>query len=394
MIFIRLPSGSLVVCMTTGVVVVGTDCNECNLLLWTVRFSVPPLESESAISFSVSAGSSFPESCSPSVLPCSSPFSSPSLAANDPESMPSGSSSSLSVIISGGCICCCWLLCSASLSSSRTVIELSPFDSPDSSPSPSPSASSNSPNGPTSTSTPPPARGRYLIILRDELERDMDQSLTVLDTNPEFFELDVGLVSGEVASVNKIMWKAAQRVLESCSNCIGIVGTGAENDDENDDDDDEQKDHVKNDDNDNEEHEIPMTDDREDVVKDKDKDEKKIHPANDASPKSTKKNKNKNKKDAMASSADPASLPAIHFVGNSLAGGVASLAASILDGSVPMPKEKKQRKRRHRSRRRGSRRHRAQDEIDEVDKDRHGGDDDDDDDIIQLYAIACREVKS
>jgi len=32
---------------------------------------------------------------------------------------------------------------------------------------------------------------------------------------------------------------------------------------------------------------------------------------------------------------------AIHFVGHSLAGGVASLAATILDGSIPMPKAKK-----------------------------------------------------
>jgi len=37
---------------------------------------------------------------------------------------------------------------------------------------------------------------------------------------------------------------------------------------------------------------------------------------------------------------------AIHFVGRSLAGGVATLAASILDGRIPMPREKKNRKRR------------------------------------------------
>jgi hypothetical protein len=35
---------------------------------------------------------------------------------------------------------------------------------------------------------------------------------------------------------------------------------------------------------------------------------------------------------------------AIHFVGRSLAGGVASLAAIILDGSLPMPEEKRRRK--------------------------------------------------
>lgn len=35
---------------------------------------------------------------------------------------------------------------------------------------------------------------------------------------------------------------------------------------------------------------------------------------------------------------------AIHFVGQSLAGGVASLAAVILDGSLPMPEEKRKRK--------------------------------------------------
>lgn len=35
---------------------------------------------------------------------------------------------------------------------------------------------------------------------------------------------------------------------------------------------------------------------------------------------------------------------AIHFVGQSLAGGVASLAAVILDGSLPMPEEKRKRR--------------------------------------------------
>eukprot|EP00957_Ditylum_brightwellii_P041132 3113613-Ditylum_brightwellii.AAC.1 len=61
----------------------------------------------------------------------------------------------------------------------------------------------------------------------------------------------------------------------------------------------------------------------EDAVKinDNDKEEKK-----DQNSLSSSKNKN---------STTP--LPAIHFVGRSLAGGIAALAASILDGTLPMP---------------------------------------------------------
>ena len=44
----------------------------------------------------------------------------------------------------------------------------------------------------------------------------------------------------------------------------------------------------------------------------------------------------------------------VHFVGHSLAGGVANLAATILDGSIPMPKQKMKGKSRRKKRRKGS----------------------------------------
>ena len=134
-------------------------------------------------------------------------------------------------------------------------------------------------------------RGRYIIILKDLFENDLEKTLGCLDSIPDFFELEVGLVSGEVASVNTLMWKAAGKVLEACTACL------SKSSDE----------------------------DKKDCEKDS---------GSDGGEKT---------KDTSIKEVDIESLPALHFVGRSLAGGVASLAAAIVDGSIPMPAQKKKR---------------------------------------------------
>ncbi len=163
-------------------------------------------------------------------------------------------------------------------------------------------------------------RGRYLILLKDSYGNDMEKTLECLDSKPEFFDLNIGLVSGEVASVNRILWNAAQKVMEACavSSCWNLeaeteassltIGDGEK-----------------------------AEEDELQEGKEKDGDASIAADGPDAEIKET--------------IADPETLPALHFVGRSLAGGVASLAAGIADGSLPMP-QMKQRPRRRRSRKR------------------------------------------
>lgn len=150
------------------------------------------------------------------------------------------------------------------------------------------------------------SRKRFLVVIKDEYENDLEKTLESLDSNPEFFDLDVGLVSGEVASVNKVLWLAAQKVLEACASCW----------------DDQDQDNIEGDDADSQgdhEHEI--------------------HRSTGTNEKAS----------------SPETLPTFHFVGRSLAGGVASLAAAMVDGSIPMPQQKKKRKKvgKNRSRKQG-----------------------------------------
>ena len=150
-----------------------------------------------------------------------------------------------------------------------------------------------------STSENRKPRGRYLILLKDEYGDDLEKTLECLDSHPEFFELDVGLVSGEVASVNKVLWHTAQKVLERCAECWDLDACGDKG--------------------------------IEKAGKSEECQDGDIKSEEDESG-------SEGKKDEVV---DPQSLPALHFVGRSLAGGVASLAAAITDGSIPMPTQKK-----------------------------------------------------
>jgi len=149
-------------------------------------------------------------------------------------------------------------------------------------------------------------RRRFLVVIKDEYENDLEKTLESLDSNPEFFDLDVGLVSGEVASVNKVLWLAAQKVLEACASCWDVPSSPGE---------------VGTDDQD----QVNIEGDDADAQGDNEND---IH-------RSIGTNEN---------TSSPESLPTFHFVGRSLAGGVASLAAAMADGSIPMPQQKKKRK--------------------------------------------------
>lgn len=152
------------------------------------------------------------------------------------------------------------------------------------------------------------SRKRFLVVIKDEYENNLEKTLESLDSNPEFFDLDVGLVSGEVASVNKVLWLAAQKVLEACASCWDVG--------------DQDQDNLEGDvadaqgDNAHANHRSTETDEK---------------------------------------SFSPESLPTFHFVGRSLAGGVASLAAAMVDGSIPMPQQQKTRKKvgRNRTRKQG-----------------------------------------
>lgn len=170
------------------------------------------------------------------------------------------------------------------------------------------------------------ARKRYLIILRDDFENDLDKTLDCLDTAPQFFDLDVGLVSGEVASCNKLMWQAAQRVLQACVDHIEIPNkTEKVNDDE-----------------------------REETESEVDAEEI----------------------DGVKEVSNP---PVYHFVGRSIAGGVCSLAAAIADGSIPSPPKEKRRKgsksssrSKSRSRRNNSKRESSEESVKVQEKQIHG----------------------
>ena len=207
-------------------------------------------------------------------------------------------------------------------------------------------------------------RGRYLILLKDEYGHDLEKTLGCLDSKPEFFELDIGLVSGEVASVNKALWHAAKNVLEACRAFWDI------------DKDVETAESSNNDENRNQSNELEEEEREGQPEKDERNKDEAVVPMN-----GTKKKES-----------DPDTLPALHFVGRSLAGGVASVAAGIADGSFPMPKTERRRKKRSNSRnqtrksshggtrtqrkRRRSRSRRTQDleETGELDQDQDSGD--------------------
>lgn len=130
------------------------------------------------------------------------------------------------------------------------------------------------------TTSPPPRRrnnlvpeGRLVVIIGDEVRKDLTHSLTILDQKPKHVKLNAGLVSSEVASVQPSLYKAAGALLQALEPIL----------------------------------------------------------------------RNYDNRTA-----------AIHFVGRSLAGGVANLAAIMLDGELPMPKSKTESKKQRTSRKKES----------------------------------------
>ena len=147
-------------------------------------------------------------------------------------------------------------------------------------------------------------RGRILVVLRDEYDMHLDKTLKCIDKHPEFLDLNIGLVSGEIVCVNKMIWQTAQKVLQSCAEVLGVeIATKVEN-----------TTIVEN---------IGTIETQESE--------------SDATNK-------QNRQDIKDKNSTV--MPAIHFVGRSLAGGIASMSAAMLEGSIPMDKtnHKKNRK--------------------------------------------------
>lgn len=177
-----------------------------------------------------------------------------------------------------------------------------------------------------------PPRGRYLVILSvhnraSSNEEKMASIVSTLDAPPRRLALRSGLVSNEAASVSAPLYRTAGRVVEAIGAVVtapsaAVLETGGADDDQS-------------------------------VSEDRGDDEGKERGSTDGS------DRNGEVKESFtptrnAIEATVALPPAIHFVGHSLAGGVAALAANILDGSLPMPggsskggkgKEKKGRRR-------------------------------------------------
>jgi len=132
----------------------------------------------------------------------------------------------------------------------------------------------------TTTTTPttssrqrlPKPRGRLLVLIQDGYANDLERTIACLDVEPQVVALNVGLVANEASSVNGLLYKAAGQVLQTILPTLQTT--------------------------------LP--------------------------------HQNENTTTTNSNDDDQESLPAIHFVGQSLAGGVASLAATILDGSLSM----------------------------------------------------------
>ena len=138
-------------------------------------------------------------------------------------------------------------------------------------------------------------RGRLIIVIVDDLANDAVKSLECLDYDAYPVQISTGLVT-EISCVHKGLWLAAGKVVERIKDAL-IIRSNATTVLEDDERDENVGDSVE------------TFDDDEDLF-----------------------------------------LPSIHFVGRSLAGGVAGLAACILDGSLPMPDPVRSRRKRKRKR--------------------------------------------
>jgi len=156
-------------------------------------------------------------------------------------------------------------------------------------------------------------RGRILIMISDPLSENLTKTLRYLDSSPYPIALSAGLIANEVASVHKGLYKAAGKVLDAIK---------------------------------------PIVTDTHDAVNPEDAANKL---SNVASSKDDDEVENEVDSKVLSSKSiaiKKENKPAIHIVGRSLAGGVASLMAAILDGTLPMPETQKKSKTRNKSRRR------------------------------------------
>ena len=137
-------------------------------------------------------------------------------------------------------------------------------------------------------------RGRLLVIIADSFAYDLAKTIEYLDESPYPLQISAGLVAEE-ASVHEGLWRAAGKVIESIRDVVLL------------------KSHTENI-NDKGEHDIEQRDPNDGSIV-----------------------------DDMEASDDK--MAAIHFLGRSLGGGVSTLAAAMLDGSLPCPNSHKKKKR-------------------------------------------------
>ena len=142
-------------------------------------------------------------------------------------------------------------------------------------------------------------RGRILIIISDRLGHDLVKTLNYLDSSSYQIGLSSGLVANEVASVHKGLYHAAGNILQAIQPVLDSISnsTGSKNN---------THDEINLDDKSDTPSSISLKDDEK---------------------------------------------PAIHIVGRSLGGGIASIMATIIDGTLPMPEltSRKNSKRRKKS---------------------------------------------
>lgn len=161
----------------------------------------------------------------------------------------------------------------------------------------------NSHSSQSSSTTSSPS---ILTVQHDVKNNDLPSIISTLNEPPQRLALRSGLVTNEVASVCAPLYRMAGRVLETIGPVLmeKPVVLSERN---------VEADQIDEDDYDSKEEKEEEVNVKEDNAK-----------ANKEEP--TPKPKNVSNKP-----------PAIHIVGHSLAGGVAALAANILDGSLPMP---------------------------------------------------------